>query len=115
MDRHNSPDTRDALRVQVAAIVAQQAEVTAQEIRLDDARAHFVAEQRGLIADVESLLLHILTQEEHLERVQTDVRSRETFVARLENACSRLVRELDIVQHTLSREASEPMPRLRAA
>ena len=115
MDRRISDETRDALRVQVAAVVAQQAALTEQEIRLGEVRDQFLAEHRSLVTDVETLILHLLAHEEHLERRQADVRSRETFVARLESACTRLVRELDVVQHSLSREATATMPRIRAA
>ncbi len=115
MDRRLPDESRDALRVQVAAVVAQQAAVTEQEIRLGEVHDQFLCEQRSLVTDVETLILHLLAHEEHLERRQADVRSRETFVARLESACTRLVRELDIVQHSLAQEAKATMPRIRAA
>jgi len=108
-------ETHDALRVQVAAVVAQQAALTEHEIRLNEIRGQFLNEQRSLVADVEALILHLLAQEEHLERRGNDIRARETFIARLENASIRLVRELELVQQMLAREALNPMPRIRAA
>ena len=113
MGTNASSESRDALRIQVAAVVAQQAAVTEQEIRFGEVRDQFLSEQRALVSDVESLLLHLLVEEERLEVRQADVRTREAFVARLESACSRLVREIDIVQHSLAREDSRPQ--IRAA
>ena len=113
---HQLPaETRDALRVQVAAVVAQQAAVTEHEIRLGEVRNQFLAEQRSLIADVEALILHLLAHEERLECRSVDIRTREAFIARLESASQRLVRELELVQEMLAHEASNTMPRLRAA
>lgn len=109
----DSSDKNDAFRVQVAAVVAQQAAVTEQEIRFGQARDQFIAQQRLLLADVESLLLHLLAEEDRLERREVDVRSRESFLARLESASNRLVREIDIVQRSLQQE--DALPRLRAA
>ena len=103
---------RDVLRVQVAAVAAQHAAVTEQEIRMDDAREQFLSEQRVLLANVETLILHLLAREEHFERKQTDLCSREKFVNRLENACARLARELELAERTLS---SEPSTVRRAA
>jgi hypothetical protein len=104
MDGQLPSETRDALRVQVAAVVAQQAAVTEDEIRLGEARAQFLSEQRSLVADVEALILHLLAQEEHLEHRRAEIGSREKFIARLESASTRLVRELELVQHILSHE-----------
>jgi hypothetical protein len=115
MNRQFPSEIRDALRVQVAAIVAQQAAVTEHEIRLGEARDQFFSEQRSLVADVESLLVLLLAQEEHLERRHAEAGTREAFIARLESASSRLIRELGLVQEILSRESAPSMPRLRAA
>lgn len=102
----------DSLRVQVAAVAAQHAAVTEQEIRLEGAREQFVSEQRSLLANVETLILHLLAREEHFDRRQSDLRSRENFVSRLENACARLARELELTERTL---ATEPNATRRAA
>jgi hypothetical protein len=115
MDRQTASGHDEALRVSAAAIAAQHAAVTEREIRLGEARAQFVAEQRHLLADVEAILLNLLAQEEHLERRQAEVRSRETFATRLENACTRLARELEVVRCSLDAEGNVAMPRVRAA
>jgi hypothetical protein len=84
----------DAFRVQVAAVVAQQAAITEDEIRLDQRQAESQEEQVRLLAQIEDLIDLLEFAESEVAQRNADLQLREMDARQLGGICVDLLRGL---------------------
>ena len=90
MDEVNLATPRDAFRVQVAAVVAQQAALSEQEIRLVEAHERWQEERDWIVAEADQLTRELADRVEILAMREIHLHSREATMLRLAELFDRL-------------------------